>query len=167
MLEVTGPVFSVASLFAEREAKRRKDREAEEQLRRKKEEELAAFKKRLDEFQLTEDRVQAVLARIKRAFEDGESELMLTSFPSSFCTDSGRAVNNPERPGKGKPGEEGEPKWLATLPAGARKVHEYWKTDLKPGGFGFSARVVSFDDGFPGDVGLFLSWPRSSGGLNP
>ena len=103
MLEVTSPVFSVASLFAEREAKQRKDREAEEQLRRKKEEELAAFKKRLDEFQLTEDRVQAVLARIKRAFEDGESELMLTSFPSSFCTDSGRAVNNPERPGKGKP----------------------------------------------------------------
>src|SRR3954447_12460679 len=99
MLKTT-PTLSVTSLFAERDAKRRKDREADEQLTRKKQEELDAFKQRLDEFKLSDDRVEAVLVRIKRAFENNESELMLTSFPSSFCTDRGRAVNNPEPPRK-------------------------------------------------------------------
>ena len=40
-----------------------------------------------------------------------------------------------------------EPEWLATLPAGARHVYDYWKQNLRPGGFGFSARVVDFPGG--------------------
>lgn len=168
MSATTGPSLSVAGLFADRDARRRRDRDAEEALKRKEREELAEFKKRLDTFQLTDDRVQAVLARIKVAFERGESELMLTSFPSSFCTDRGRAVNNVDATpiNKPKPGAapdvEREPEWLATLPKGARLVYEYWKTNLKPGGFGFSARIINFPGGMPGDVGLFFSWPKSA-----
>jgi hypothetical protein len=41
-------------LFAEREARRRHEKEAEEQLKRKKQEELEAFKRRLENFQLTD-----------------------------------------------------------------------------------------------------------------
>ena len=167
MLTTTSPALSVASLLAARDAKRRKDREAEEQLMRKKQEELDAFKRRLDEFKLTDDRVEAVLVRIKRAFENNEAELMLTSFPSSFCTDHGRAVNNPEPPRKNAGSErDREPEWLRTLPSGARQIYDYWKAHLKPGGFGFSARLISFNDGLPGDVGLFFSWPRSSSDPN-
>lgn len=168
MSATMGRSLSVAGLFAEREERRRRDRDTEQALKRKESEELAEFKKRLDTFQLTDDRVQAVLVRIKVAFERGESELMLTSFPSSFCTDRGRAVNNVDaapinKPKSGAaPDGDGEPEWLATLPKGARPVYEYWKANLKPGGFAFSARIINFPGGMPGDVGLFFSWPKSA-----
>lgn len=94
MLQTSGPGLSVAALFAEREARERREKEAEEQIKRKHQEELAQFKQRLENFQLTDATVQAVIERIKLAFDKGETELMLTSFPSSFCTDGGRTVNN-------------------------------------------------------------------------
>ena len=77
MPEASGSTSSVTSLFAERDARRRRDREAAEQLQRRKEEELAEFRKRLDNFQLTDEIIQSGLDRIKRAFERGETELMI------------------------------------------------------------------------------------------
>src|SRR5581483_6412044 len=77
MPSALNPPLSVAALFAECEDRRRRDREAEEQLRRKQQEELAEFKKRLDTFQLTDTHVQTLIDRIRRAFERGETELML------------------------------------------------------------------------------------------
>src|SRR3954447_21959929 len=122
------PVLSVADLFAEREAQRRKEKEAAELLERKKQEELDEFRKRLDTFKLTDDRVQAVLARVKRAFERGETEFMITSFPSSFCSDDGRAITTAGAPpiNKQEETETGEPPWLATVPKGVRVVYDYW-----------------------------------------
>ncbi len=161
------PVLSVAALFAQREATRLRDKEAEEQLKRKNQEEISAFKQRLEDFQVTEAHLEAVLSRIRRAFERRENELMLTSFPSSFCSDNGRAITNAgappitkRDPKQAKPDEE--PEWLATLPAGARRVYDYWKVNLKPGGFNFSARIMNYPGGMPGDVGLFFSWPKST-----
>ena len=55
MPETSGPTLSVAGLFAERDARRRRDQQAEEQLQRRREEELVEFKKRLDNFQLTDE----------------------------------------------------------------------------------------------------------------
>jgi hypothetical protein len=163
------PELSVSSLFAEREARRQQDRQAEEQLVRKREEELLAFKKRLEDFELTQDRIQSALYLIKRAFERGETELMISSFPSDFCTDGGRAVINVGAPPINKPSKEEaaaakerEPEWVGTMPAGVRVVYEYWKQSLKPGGFAFSARVIDYPDGKPGNIGLFISWPKSA-----
>ncbi len=48
-----------------------------------------------------------------------------------------------------------------TLPAGVHQVYDYWKQNLKPGGFGFSARIINYPDGKPGDVGLFFTWAKS------
>ncbi len=161
----TAPL-SVSALFTEREARRRREQEASEQLERRKQEELLAFKKRLDEFQLTEQAVETVIARIQRAFDRGETELMLTSFPSSFCTDGGRAIINAGAPPINKPSRDApppeEPEWLATLPRGARLVYQYWRDNLKPGGFRFSARIINYPDGKPGDVGLFFAWPKDT-----
>lgn len=167
-----GSPLSVAALFAEREERRRRDQDAKGQLQRRGQEELAEFKRRLDDFQLTEAHIEAVLRQIRVAFERGDTELMLTSFPSSFCTDRGRAVNNVGAPSIHEtedetPEEDREPEWLATLPRGARLVYEYWKTNLKPGGFGFSVRIINFPGGMPGDVGLFFSWPKSAREANP
>jgi hypothetical protein len=168
MSETSGLTLSVGALFAEREARRRSDREAEEQLQRRKEEELAAFRSRLENFQLTDAVIQSGLSRIKRAFERGETELMISSFPSSFCTDGGRAIGNAAAPPINKPTKEElaaraeQPEWLATLPGGVRRVFDYWKDNLKPGGFSFSARIIDYPGGMPGDVGIFFGWPKTS-----
>src|SRR5689334_777053 len=167
MPENPGPTLSVAALLAERDARRRREQESEEQLTRKHQEELAAFKERLDNFQLTDAHVQAVVERIKRAFDRGETELMLTSFPSSFCTDGGRAISNAGAPPINPSDKEEralqsrEPEWLATLPAGALGLR-ILENNLQPGGFSFSARIINYPGGTLGDVGLFFSWPKSA-----
>jgi hypothetical protein len=84
-------LLSVAAMLAERDARRRREKSAEEQSRRKQEEEVADFKKRLDNFVLTQEAVNLVMDNIKRAFDRGERELMISSFPSGFCTDDGRS----------------------------------------------------------------------------
>lgn len=160
--------FTVSAMFAERDARRRRDREAEEQMRRKQDEELAAFKKRLDDFLLTQEAVDLTMGKIKRAFERGETELMFASFPSSFCSDDGRAILNAGAPpivklDKNAP-KPAVPEWIETLPKGVGVVYDYWKRHMQPGGFKFSARIINFPDGMPGDVGLFFSWPKDLSG---
>src|SRR5689334_16765414 len=168
MTEGSGLNLSVAGLFADRDAQRRRDQQAAEQLQRRKEEELAAFRQRLANFQLTDEVIKSGLDRIKRAFERGESELMFSSFPCDFCADGGRAVINAgvppiNRSTKEQAARQGEePDWLLTMPAGVRKVHEYWRQNLKPGGFGFAARIINYPGGKPGDIGLFFTWPKSA-----
>lgn len=168
MSETKTAPFSVVSLFTERDARRRRDKEAEELLARRKEEEIAEFKKRLDTFQLTDDRISSVQQRIRNAFERGESELMFAAFPSAFCTDGGRAIINAGAPPINKPSKaeaarlrDADPEWLATLPRGARPVYEYWKSVMRPAGFQLTVRIINFPGGKPGDVGMFFSWPKS------
>jgi hypothetical protein len=162
------PALSIYSLFADRDALRRREKEQEEQLKQRQQEELTVFRKRLETFEVTDENRQNAIERIKRAFERGETELMLTSFPSSFCVDDGRAVINAGAPPINKPNPKeqllapAEPAWVATMPAGVRKVYDFWKQELEPGGFKFSARIVDYPGGMPGNVGLFLSWPKSA-----
>lgn len=169
MPETMEPQFSVASLFAEREARRLQEREAEEQLKRRKEEELSAFRRRLEDFELTDAHIQIVQQRIRRAFERGETELMFASFPSGFCSDGGRAIINAGAPPINKPSKEeaqrqkdADPEWLATLPRGAQPVYQYWKKAMRPAGFQLSVRIINYPEGKPGDVGMFFSWPKSA-----
>jgi hypothetical protein len=166
--KTSSPSLSVAGLFAERDARRRRDKEAEEQLHQRRDEELAEYRKRLDNFKLTDEIIQSGLARIKHVFDLGENEIMFVSFPSSFCTDDGRAIINAGAPPINKPTAEelaarqDEPEWIQTMPRGVHEVYLYWKDHLKPGGFKFSARIINYPDGKPGDVGLFFSWPKDS-----
>ena len=84
MSATSGSSLSVTALFAERDAQRRHDREALEQMQRRKEEELVEFRARLNSFRLTDEIIKSGLNRIKRAFERGETELMIASFPSTL-----------------------------------------------------------------------------------
>jgi hypothetical protein len=168
MPNALGAALSVTALFAERDERRRRDRSAEEQLQQRKEEELAEFRKRLDSFQLTDEVIHSGLDRIKRAFDRGETELMIASFPSSFCTDDGRAIINAGAPPISRPSatdaaaRSEEPEWLRTVPVGVHQVYDYWKDNLRPGGFKFIARIIDYPGGKPGDVGLFFAWPKDS-----
>jgi len=158
------PALTVDELIENRKAREFSEQQLDDQLKLRHTEELAEFRKRLDQFQLADWHVPAILDCIKRAFERGETELMFTSFPSSFCTDGGRAINISGKPPINEPmdAEAHEPLWLATLPSGVLTIYAYWKDNLQPGGFGFSARIINYPGGMPGDVGLFLSWPREA-----
>jgi len=93
---------------------------------------------------------------------------MFASFPSDFCMDSGRAILNAGIPPivaltdeEKEKLKDAEPEWLHTLPRGAWPVYEHWKQHMKPASFGLSVRILNFPDGKPGDVGMFLTWPKS------
>jgi hypothetical protein len=91
------------------------------------------------------------MRKAEAAFRAGERELILVAFPSDFCNDGGRRVNN-RLSG-----------WQGTLRGGGRRFLEFWEEHLRPGGFGFGARILDFPGGVPGDVGLFATWPQRGG----
>ena len=48
-----------------------------------------------------------------------------------------------------------------TRPAGVRQVFDFWKHNMKPGGFKFDARIINYPGGKPGDVGCSSPGPRA------
>ena len=106
-----------------------------------------------DEFReafMTRDVHAEVFERISRlvkgAAERGEREVMALRFPSSYCTDGGRAINS------------FEPDWPQTLTGFAAKAHAFYEQELAPLGYKSRAQILDFPGGMPGDVGIFLRW---------
>lgn len=96
--------------------------------------------------QLTRRDVADLRTRIVASAARGAFEAMIMRFPSSLCTDDGRAINN------------GEPGWPQTLPGKALDAYRLWLRIGKPNGYRLRALIVDFPGGVPGDVGLFLDW---------
>ncbi|WP_137179688.1 hypothetical protein [Roseomonas sp. AR75] len=140
--------LTVADLFARRAAEAARKRAEAEAAAETARAERAAYAEKVMSYKLTEEDEARAMAKIARAFEDGEREVMLAHFPSSLCGDSGRRINNQL---------EG---WQETLPGAFHDVYRWWETKLKPGGFGFAARVISYPNGMPGEVGIFVTWPK-------
>jgi hypothetical protein len=89
---------------------------------------------------------ERVNTAIRHAAEQGKTEVQVIVFPATFCSDRGRRINN------------GEADWPGSLDGFARKAYEYYDKELRPLGYRIEARVLTFPDGMPGDVGLFLKW---------
>lgn len=87
-----------------------------------------------------------IMKRIRDAAEAGETEIQVGLFPSAWLTDGGRQINAPE------------PTWPETLQGFAKEFFDYWDRELKPKEFRLRVEIVTFPNGFPGDVGAFLSW---------
>ena len=87
-----------------------------------------------------------MLDQAKLAAGRGEQEFMMLRFPSDLCSDGGRKINVTEE------------RWEGTMRGEAAELYSRWRTELEPRGFGLSARVVSYEDGIIGDIGLFLTW---------
>ncbi len=87
-----------------------------------------------------------MLEKAKLVALNGEQEFMMLRFPSDLCSDGGRKI------------DVVEPGWEETLRGAAAELYGRWRTDLKPQGFGLSARIVSYEDGIIGDIGLYLTW---------
>ena len=83
---------------------------------------------------------------VKRAAERGEREVLVIRFPSEYCTDRGRAINN------------FEPGWPETLTGFAQRAYEFFRKELEPRGYKLRAQVMDFPGGVHGDIGIFLKW---------
>jgi hypothetical protein len=93
-----------------------------------------------------EERVKRCANIIKRAVDNGHTEIEIGRFPNQLCTDRGRAIN------------QQEPGWENTLTGVPREVFEFWQKYLKPRGYKLKVRIVEFPGGMPGDIGMTLSW---------
>jgi CBS domain-containing protein len=97
---------------------------------------------------IVDDSWRSILFQAHKAAENGDKEFLLLRFPSEVCSDGGRAINAPESD------------WPASLRGEAAEIYYRWKQELKPHGFGLTARVLDFPGGIPGDIGLFLGWGK-------
>jgi hypothetical protein len=96
--------------------------------------------------ELVPDVFERASRMVKGAAERGEREALAIRFPSEYCTDGGRAINN------------FEPNWPETLTGFAKRAHEFFLKELQPKGYKVSAQIMDFPGGVPGDVGIFLRW---------
>lgn len=117
----------------------RKAREAEEK-------KLAAFTDDFLHNHVSEEEVAMVTRLVSNAVKSGQMEALVYSFPSSLCTDSGRAINN------------GDANWPDTLQGKARELYERYEETVKARGYKLKAMVINFPGGIPGDIGFFLNW---------
>ncbi len=102
--------------------------------------------KALVDIHVNEHLWREMLDHAELAARGGETEFLLLQFPSDLCTDGGREI------------DVAEAGWEETLRGEAADLYDRWRKELKPQGFGLSARIVSYVDGIIGDIGLFLNW---------
>lgn len=93
-----------------------------------------------------EERMKRAAAIIKRAVDNGLTEVEIMRFPNQLCTDRGRAIN------------QQEPGWENTLSGLPRELFMFWSSYLKERGYKLRYQIVDFPNGMPGDVGVTLSW---------
>ncbi len=95
---------------------------------------------------VTEAERVKIRRQVTNAVKDGKYEALVYSFPSSLCTDSGRAINN------------SDPNWPNTLQGKAKEHYERYQAIARPKGYRLKAMIINFPGGIPGDVGFFLNW---------
>lgn len=89
---------------------------------------------------------ERVNTAVRRAAEQGHSEIQLFAFPASYCNDGGRRINN------------NEPDWPESLEGFAKRAYGYYEAELRPLGYRFSAQVLDYPNGMLGEIGMFLKW---------
>jgi hypothetical protein len=93
-----------------------------------------------------EERMKRAATIIRRAVDNGLTEVFVGRFPNSLCTDRGRAINQMEHG------------WETTLTGLPKELFEFWKKYLQPRGYKIKFQIVDYPGGIPGDVGITLSW---------
>ena len=133
----------IRSLMAEKELEEAKK---VQQKQARAEKEAAEFKDYFMSSEVTDDDRQRIRAKIERLAGQGQTEMCVLTFPSDFCSDGGRAVNN------------ALPDWESTLTGRAAKIYKLWEQVGKPLGFSLEARVLNYPKGIIGEIGLFVKW---------
>jgi hypothetical protein len=93
-----------------------------------------------------EDRMARAAAIIRRAANNGLTEVLIMRFPHELCTDRGRAINQQEAG------------WEKTLTGLPKELFEFFDKHLKQRGYKVAFQIVDFPGGMPGDIGMTLKW---------
>jgi len=93
-----------------------------------------------------EERMKRAAAIIRRAVDNGLTEVFVGQFPNNLCTDGGRAIN------------QREPGWETTLTGLPKEVFAFWKQYLQPRGYKIKFQTIDYPGGMPGDIGITLNW---------
>ena len=93
-----------------------------------------------------EERMKRAAVIIKRAVDNGLSEVEVGRFPNKLCTDGGRAIN------------QQEPGWENTLTGLPKELFQFWKTHLQPRGYRLKYQIADWPNGMPGDISITLNW---------
>ena len=83
---------------------------------------------------------------IGQAAENRLTSVEILRFPNELCTDMGRAI------------DQGETGWEETLTGVPKEIHQFWKRQLEPLGYGLTYEIVDRPGGMRGDVAVTLSW---------
>jgi hypothetical protein len=117
---------------------------------RKEREMKAKQKKDLEEAFLSQELHPEVHDRlnkaVRRAAEQGLNQIQVLTFPAAFCNDGGRRINILD------------PEWPASLEGFAKRAYEFYVKELRPLGYKMHCEIISYPEGMPGDVGMFLKW---------
>jgi hypothetical protein len=93
-----------------------------------------------------EERMKRAAAIIKRAVNNGLTEVEVGRFSNNLCTDGGRAIN------------QQEPGWENTLTGLPQEVYQFWKVHLQPRGYRLKYQIADWPNGMPGDISITLAW---------
>jgi hypothetical protein len=93
-----------------------------------------------------EEGIRRGAAIIKRAANNGLTEVQVHRFPNQLCTDRGRAIN------------QMEPGWENTLTGVPKEIYQLWHKHFRPRGYRLRVQIIDFPGGMPGDIAMTLSW---------
>ena len=89
---------------------------------------------------------ERINAAVRGAAEQGAHEILVLRFPSTYCNDGGRRINNFEHD------------WPNSLQGFGKTAFDFYLKELRPLGFTLRAQIMDFPGGMPGDVGIYLRW---------
>jgi hypothetical protein len=90
--------------------------------------------------------IERINEAVRIAAEQGHHQIMVVAFPCAYCSDGGRRINI------------GDPEWPSSLEGFAKRAYGFFERELRPLGYKMHAEIISWPEGLPGDVGLFLRW---------
>ena len=123
-------------------AKMDEERRLKKKDEQQKEELLTAFMAR----EVHPEAIERINKAIRIAAEQGNHQLQVLTFPSSYCSDGGRRINI------------GDPEWPETLNGFAKKAYDFYLKELRPLGYKVSMEIITWPKGMPGDVAMYLKW---------
>ena len=104
------------------------------------------LKQAFESRELAPEAPERINKAVRDAAERGAHELLVLRFPSTYCSDGGRRINNFESD------------WPDSLQGFGKTAFEFYAKELKPLGFTMRAEIMNFPGGMPGDVGMYLRW---------
>ncbi|MFT3730479.1 MAG: hypothetical protein QM780_03500 [Hyphomicrobium sp.] len=90
--------------------------------------------------------IERVNNAVRNAAKNGQRQLQIITFPSSYCSDGGRRINI------------ADPEWPTTLTGFAKDAYDFYNSELRPLGYKLHAEIINFPGGMPGEVAMFLAW---------